>query len=260
MLLRREGLPEEGELLLCEVKKVHFHSVFVKILEYRIEGMIHISEIAPGRIRNIRDYVREGKYIVCKALRVNKEKRQVDLSLRRVNERERREKTNQISLEKRAEKIVELAAEELKMDVKQLYSAITQKLFEEYEYLYDAFVDVVEGRLELSKLGLDKKIVTVLERLIKEKIKPPRISIRGHLKLTTYLPDGIALIKESFKRVREEVPGDYEIKYEGGGAYSVKITGKEYETCEKILKSMIAKFEELFSKNEGSVSFARVED
>ncbi|TAL53018.1 MAG: S1 RNA-binding domain-containing protein, partial [Nanoarchaeota archaeon] len=92
MLLQKKGFPPESELVLCTVTNVQGHSVFVKIEDYGISGMIHISEVAPGRIRNIRDYVKEGKLIVCKVLRVNKERGHVDLSLRRVTESQKRAK------------------------------------------------------------------------------------------------------------------------------------------------------------------------
>src|SRR3989338_2593648 len=85
MFYKKKGLPEENSIVLCTVKKILFHSIFVELDEYEHqEGMIHISEIAPGRIRNIRDYVIEGKKLVVQVLRVDKERRQVDLSLRRV--------------------------------------------------------------------------------------------------------------------------------------------------------------------------------
>ena len=61
MYYKRTGLPEESELLLCTVTNIQYSSVFVKIDDFGISGMIHISEIAAGRIRNIRDYVKEGK-------------------------------------------------------------------------------------------------------------------------------------------------------------------------------------------------------
>ncbi len=43
MLYRREGLPEEDELVLCTVTAVQHHSVFAKLDEYAKTGMIHIS-------------------------------------------------------------------------------------------------------------------------------------------------------------------------------------------------------------------------
>ena len=75
MFYKKKGFPQVNDVLMCTVKKVLGHSVFVTLEEYDREGMIHISEISPGRIRNIRDYVVEGKKIVCKILRVNKDRR-----------------------------------------------------------------------------------------------------------------------------------------------------------------------------------------
>ena len=108
MLLKKQGFPEESELDLCTVTSVQYHSVFVDIDEYGKSGLIHISEVSPGRIRNIRDFVREGKKVVCKVLRINEEKGYIDLSLRRVNESEKRRKINEIKKEQTAEKVIEI--------------------------------------------------------------------------------------------------------------------------------------------------------
>ena len=84
MFYKKPGKPEIGELVVCTVRKILPHSVFVSIDEYQnLEGMNHISEISPGRIRNLRDYVIEGKTIVCKVLNINQQGN-IDLSLRRV--------------------------------------------------------------------------------------------------------------------------------------------------------------------------------
>ena len=96
MLFKKKGLPEEGELVLSTVTKIFGHSVFVHIEDYNKQGMVHISEISPGRIRNLRDYVVEGKKIVTVVLRVNKEKGHIDLSLRRVSENQRRKKNEDL--------------------------------------------------------------------------------------------------------------------------------------------------------------------
>ncbi len=253
MLLKRNGLPEEGEILLCEVTNIHYHSVFVKILEYGIDGMIHISEISPGRIRNIRDYVKEGKYIVCKVIRVNHEKRHVDLSLRRVNERERIQKNSQIKQEQRAEKLVIDAAKELGMNEKELYSEITSELFKDYDWLHEAFLDYVEGKLDLNKYNLDKKILDVLAGMIKKHIKPPLAVINGEFLIKTYKSNGAVLIRDAFKELYENVSGNYKIKYEGGGKYNFEITGKDYKICESILKQMNELLAKKFTSRELSV-------
>ena len=97
MLYRRIGFPEDGELVLCTVTKVQSHSVFVRLDEFDKGGMIHISEVSPGRIRNIRDFVKEDKIIVCQVLRVSRERGYIDLSLRRVNDNQKRKKLEEIN-------------------------------------------------------------------------------------------------------------------------------------------------------------------
>ncbi len=53
------GFPKESEIVICTVTNIQYNSVFVKLDEYKnLQGMIHISEISPGRIRNLRDFVK----------------------------------------------------------------------------------------------------------------------------------------------------------------------------------------------------------
>jgi len=48
---------EEGEIVLCTVDRIVGTVVFVKIDGEEKNGSIILSEIAPGRIRNLREYV-----------------------------------------------------------------------------------------------------------------------------------------------------------------------------------------------------------
>ena len=139
MLFKKQGFPEEDELVLCTVTSVQYHSVFVDIYEYGKSGLIHISEVSPGRIRNIRDFVKEGKKIVCKVLRINKEKGYIDLSLRRVNESEKRRKIDEIKREQNAEKIIEIAAGKIGIKTEQLYNEISEKITKNYTSLHEFF-------------------------------------------------------------------------------------------------------------------------
>ena len=142
MLLKKQGLPEDDELVLCTVTKIHFHSVFVNLDEYNMSAMIHISEIAPGRIRNIRDFVVEGKVIVCKVLRVDRERGHVDLSLRRVNDSQKRLKLD-----------VNGRAETVETDKASFTKSINSKAVEGNNYArLEPFedVEVVELKVELA--------------------------------------------------------------------------------------------------------------
>ena len=77
---------KEDDVVLCTVKKIQKTTVFVDV-EGDGEGSIVMSEIAAGRIRNLREYVTPNKKIVCKVLRFINGHPQ--LSLRRVTAGER---------------------------------------------------------------------------------------------------------------------------------------------------------------------------
>ena len=139
MLYKKEGIPDEDELVLCTITNVQHHSVFANMDEYGKTGMIHISEVSPGRIRNLRDYVQVGKKVICKILRIDRVNGHIDLSLRRVNEGQRRRKNDEIKQEQKAEKIIEILAKQLKKDHHSLYEDVSSKVFEKYEYIFQCF-------------------------------------------------------------------------------------------------------------------------
>jgi translation initiation factor 2 alpha subunit (eIF-2alpha) len=89
---------EQGDILICTVDKIVGTTVFVDINGTDKKGTIILSEIAAGRIRNLRDYVVPKKTIICKVLRVLEE--HIELSLRRVKEKERKATLEEFKAEK----------------------------------------------------------------------------------------------------------------------------------------------------------------
>ncbi len=243
MYYKKKGIPEEGELLLCTVKKVLHNSVFVSLDEFvGKEGLIHISEIAAGRIRNIRDYVRENKKIVCKVLRVDKIKGHIDLSLRRVSLQSKKNKETESMLEERAEKILESVAKKLNKTIKDAYEIAGDKIIENYGLLNAFFIKVVEDNSLLTNLQIEKTFEKELLTIIKEKIKPPEVSITRKVKLYSLEPSGITEIKNILSNALEyakEKGIRLAIKYASAPAYSIKIIAKNYKDAEDGLKNII---------------------
>lgn len=254
MLYRREGYPQENEFVLATVTKIFHSSVFVNLDEYEKGGMIHISEIAPGRVRNIREYVEEGKKIVCKVLRIDKEKGHIDLSYRRVNDAERKLKLEEIKQEQKAEKIIEQLAIELKEPVKKLYEDLTSKVFENHLYLHTYFKGVAVGTEDLNTLGIDKKLAGLLQERIAERFKPQKVHLAGTLKLTTYAPDGVELIKKTLSDIEKS---GAQIIYLGGGKYKITLEAETYKEGEKVLEQLTEHATSFITKHEGEASFER---
>ena len=238
MYFRKHGLPEEGELVFCTVTNVQYNSVFVRIEEYKKTGLIHISEISPGRIRNIRDYVKEGKMIVCKIIKVDQKSGNIDVSLRRVTEMQKRQKTDERKQEQKAEKIIESMATELKLDPKKTYDEIAEVLLKHYEMIHYAFEDVVENDVDLEKLGIKKAYAKKLDEYVREKIKPKSVSIQGVISIKTFSEDGISRVKGALISV-EKTSDNVSIKYLGAGKYSLVVRAKDYKEAESILKGCV---------------------
>ena len=259
MLYKKQGFPEDDELVLCTVTSVQQNSVFAKLDEYDKTGMINISEVSPGRIRNIRDFVVEGKKSVCKVLRTNPEKGYIDLSLRSVNEGQKKKKLEEIKLEQKAEKILENAATILKLNLNVLYKDIMTKVSKQYSGLHSLFEDIVMNNLNLEKFGVDKNIADEVTEIVKERIKPPEVEIKGRMKLISYDLNGIDIVKNALKKAHDIGKEGVKIIYEGAGNYKFVVKSHDYKTAEKIMEKMVKLSTDYMEKAKGIAEFNRIE-
>ncbi len=254
MLYSRKGLPEEDEIILCRVTKIFPNSVFVDLLEYHQQGMVHISEISPGRIRNLRDFVTVDREIVCKVLRIDRERGHIDLSLRRVNSHQRQEKMDQIKQELKAESVILNLAKKLKKPADKLYLQIATPVFKEYSHLYLCFRDIVDNKANLEKLGVEKSVADEISAAVIDKFKPEKIYLKGEIALQTYAPNGIGKIKSALAQV-EAVSPTIRLFYVGAGKYKFVIEDLEYKPAEKKLE----KIGQLLEKFNDKLSTASVQ-
>lgn len=226
-----DNYPQEGELVIATVTKIQYHSIFCDLDEYdNRSGMLHISEIAPGRIRNVNDHVKEGKSVIAKVLRVDENKGHIDLSIRRVTEAQRKQKAAERKQTKLVENIIEQVATKLDQEPEKLRSTLEETITD-YP-LYDAFTQVVEQETTFKKLGLDEETAQALTEFVKDRIKPQRVSIKGDFTINSYAPDGIARIRAAFG----ELPQGTDAFYKGAGVYSVQVTAKEYKQAEEVMR------------------------
>lgn len=88
LIEQRAATAEIGKTYLGKVKKVVDFGAFVEILP-GTEGLLHISEIADRRIRDIRSEIRPGDKILVKVLKID-DQNKIRLSRRAVLEEQRR--------------------------------------------------------------------------------------------------------------------------------------------------------------------------
>ena len=74
---------KEGSFVLGKVTVIQSYCAFVQLSE-DCNGLIHISELSDGYVKDIRDFVNIGQYIDVKVLKFNSDNHQARLSLKGV--------------------------------------------------------------------------------------------------------------------------------------------------------------------------------
>ena len=91
-MVRKRGLPTNGEIVICRITRINPNSAFATLEEYEKEGMIHISEISRGWVRDIRKHLKVGQTIIGKV--INVDRRGIGLSIKRIDLKQKNEKSN----------------------------------------------------------------------------------------------------------------------------------------------------------------------
>lgn len=75
-----------GDIIKCYVTGIENYGIFVNV-DLNYNGLIHISEITHGFVRNVEDYVKIGETIFCKVIAVDNENLQLRLSIKNLDYR-----------------------------------------------------------------------------------------------------------------------------------------------------------------------------
>lgn len=94
-----DELYQEGQLVETTVTKLAQFGAFARIMDdYELEGLIHVSELAEGRVGHPKEVVRPGDVVTVRIIRVDPEQRQIGLSLNQVASAEYMEADMQMAL------------------------------------------------------------------------------------------------------------------------------------------------------------------
>jgi translation initiation factor 2 subunit 1 len=263
MAVARRKWPEVDELVISTVKKIVSHGAYVVLDEYDLrEGLIHVSEISSSWVRNIRNHVKENQKTVTKVLRVNQSKNQIDLSLRRVNNQQRRNKITQWKRAQTGEKLIEMAGKKAGTTLKVAYKEAGWKLIDTYGGILSGLERIhVDGDAALTKAGLTEKWVKILSKIGKTHTVLPRVTISGSFDLRCSQPDGIVVIKKTLQsgltqiKDLKEINGD--IWSDGSPKYRVELTAPNYKDAEEALKLIVDEVLKEIQENNGEGEFTR---
>ncbi|WP_406658208.1 translation initiation factor IF-2 subunit alpha [Methanolobus sp. ZRKC2] len=235
----RNNWPESGDFVVCTVKDVTDFGAYTTLEEYDgKEGFIHISEIKAGWVKYVRDHVREGQKIVCKVLNVDSSRRHIDLSLKDVNEHQKRAKIQEWKNEQKASKWLQFVEEETNTSHEEMEKT-SQKLLEHFGSLYAAFEEAaMVGVNAFNEIKLKKKIANSIAEIAQNNIKLPFVDIAGYVDLTCNLPEGIEIIKTALEAANDVKEDEVriDISYTGAPRYRIKVIAPDYKKAEAVLK------------------------
>ncbi|MFW6436615.1 MAG: translation initiation factor IF-2 subunit alpha [Halococcoides sp.] len=239
--MKYSGWPEPGELVVGRVTEIEDFGVFVDLVEYEDrEGLSHVSEVASGWIKNVRDHVSEDQRVVAKVLDVDESAQQIDLSLKDVNDHQRKDKIQEWKNEQKADNWMELAFGEDLSD--ETYTTVANAFLVAFGSMYEGFEQAaIHGHEALEETDLSAERIDAIVETARENVSVPYVTVTGYVDLTSAAPDGVDVIQEALAaaggngEVPEEV--DLEVTYVGSPEYRIRVQAPDYKTAESELEA-----------------------
>ncbi len=261
MSVKETEWPEIGDLVIASIQKVTNYGAYVLLDEYGKEGLLHISEVSSGWVRNIRSFVREGQKTVLKVLRVNAEKEHIDLSLRRVTKRGRREKILAWKKDRQAEGLLRSVSEKLNIQIEEVHEKAGSLIEAKFGELYRGLEKTArEGPDVLLELGVPKNLAVAIAKIVKEKIKLPLVKIKGTLELQCMKPDGVVRIREallSAQKVEKSSGTNVRVYVVAPPKYRIEVSAEDYKKAERVLEKATETAIKNITKAGGTGTFHR---
>ena len=259
--MKYSGWPEPGELVVGRVDEIEDFGVFVDLLEYEDKrGLCHISEVASGWIKNVRDHINTDQRVVAKVLDVDESAQQIDLSLKDVNDHQRKEKIQEWKNEQKADNWMELAfGEEISDD---RYGAVANALLAAFDSLYDGFEQAaIHGREALEGVDLDDDEIEAIVTTARENVSVPYVTVSGYVDLECPAGDGVDVVREALQAAESngEIPEEIELSvtYVGAPAYRIEVQAPDYKTAEAELEACADRAVAVIGDHGGTASFHR---
>jgi len=247
-------LPQKDELVVGEVKKVLNYGAFCSLLEYPgVDGFLHVSEVASKWIRNINEYVRENQRVVIKVINVDPGKNVVDVSLRRVNENERKQVLEFFDSNQKAERMIGVASKKTKIKVP---DNIVAEILKTYSSVYEFAYDVYEkGESVAEKVGMPKKLASTYFELVQASLKPSKVTAKAEVRAVSLQPSGV----EDIKAVLSGAEGA-SIKYLGAPRYMIVIEDESFKQANKRMSALLASMEKKAKSSSVEMEYELMKD
>lgn len=213
------------DLVLCTVNKIEGTTVFVTIESFSEnspspQGTIVFSEIAAGRIRNIREHVVPNKKIVCKIQKIYPD--HIELSFRRVTASERDSIMEKFKQEQTFKTMLKNAVKNPEDSMKKIKDKLP----------ISDFLTQVKENPKIIQEFFNKEESEKLVKILAEKKEKAKIA-KTTIILKSDSNSGITDIKDILS-----VKGA-EIHYLGSSKFILSATGKDFKEANHLIQSAL---------------------
>ncbi len=220
---------KEEDVVFCTVKKIDGTTVFLEIEDCSLQGTMMLSEVAAGRIRNLRQYVSPNRKVVCKVLKVNSD--HVELSLRRVTAKERTEMLDRHKKERALRSMLEV--------VKENADSVIARIKESYN-ISEFFEELRESPKILEEF-IGQANAEKVFKIVSEKSGSMK-TVAGKFVLKSFSENGVEDIKEILNLE------NCDVKYLGSSKFSISVSGKDFKEANQTLEDLMKEIEDRAKK------------
>lgn len=230
--MRKKGMPQRDEIVLCEITKINPNSAYARLLEYERSGMIHVSEVAKRWVRNIREFVKERQLVACKVIGIDGD--YISLSIKRLNKNQADRKFQDYKRERNAEKFLEQIAKQFGMTLEQAYEEVGYELDDKFGGMHRTFEIALSNPELLVEKGIIKKWADAIIDIARKSFVEKTYEVKAILTLTTPAQDGVETIKKVLHAVAEN---DLQVRYISAPNYQVVGSGKNIRKLRENLEA-----------------------
>lgn len=242
--------PDVGDFVVITITDVDKNSAYADLDEYTdVSGLIHISEVSRSWVQDVGKEISEGEKTVAQVIENDDDT--VDLSLKRVNENQKRDAMSRWNKEKKADSFIEELGGKLDRSKDDAWEKIGFELQKEFGSAFHGF-EIAVGKEEQLLEMFDEKTVEAIKDVAKENINLKQAKLEGEIELEFTQGDGVQRIKDTFEDVEA-----VDVKYVSAPKYSVTAWGRNQELAKKRMDRAVQKFRENAAELDGKFEFSK---